>query len=294
LALLSVAADVCGGVVSIWDLGMGARPLAMGEAFVGLADDENAVLRNPAGLAWGDGLSILSSAEVRPSTAGCGHLTVCVNNFGLGLHYFDFGDIPETDESGNVIGAFSYSNMGLIASVGLAMANIPLLSSIQLAEYMAFGIGVKLFSVDTLEPGDGSGIATDLSFLLRVDDPWFGSPSLSRLAFGVVAQNLLGSPIAYESGHHEDWLKRVSLGISVTTLDHFTASLEVGSTQTVHVGFEWSPVAVLAVRCGLKRDGLWMWSLGTGVELDRLAIEYALVLHPYLLTQHRASLRLAW
>jgi long-subunit fatty acid transport protein len=42
-------------LVSIYDLGMGARPMAMGGAFSAVADDESALLYNPAGLATLDG-----------------------------------------------------------------------------------------------------------------------------------------------------------------------------------------------------------------------------------------------
>ena len=38
-------------VASIFELGMGVRALAMGGAFIGLADDGNALFYNPAGLA---------------------------------------------------------------------------------------------------------------------------------------------------------------------------------------------------------------------------------------------------
>ena len=45
-------AEEYSGVGSFWELGMGARPLALGEAFTGIADDGSALFYNPAGLAW--------------------------------------------------------------------------------------------------------------------------------------------------------------------------------------------------------------------------------------------------
>jgi len=281
-------------VASFWDLGMGARPLAMGGAFVGLADDENALFFNPAGLAWSDGFSFLSSVEVRPYTAAYGHVSACFRNLGVGIHYFDFGEVPETDAFGNVIGAFSYRDYGLIVGTGVTAADLPYISDMPLAGSVAFGLSVKLLVVDSTEPGDGTGFAMDFPFLLRLDDPAFGQPYLTRFAFGVLLQNVLGVPITYGSGHREEWVKKVAIGSSVEVANQVIASLEVTSTETVHIGFEWSPVSALALRCGLKRDGVWMWSLGLGARFGRFIFDYALVVHPYLNNQHRGSLALDW
>ena len=152
-------------VASLFDLGMGARPLGIGGAFVGLADDGNALFYNPAGLAWAEGLSVLSSYEARPGTASYGNLSVSLPHFGFGVHYFDFGDVPETDEFGNVIGTFSYRNYAFIAAAGMRAADLPFLSRMPLANNVGFGIGAKFLKVSTLDPGSGSGFAIDLPFL---------------------------------------------------------------------------------------------------------------------------------
>ena len=290
----SVSGEPYSNVAALFDLGMGARPLAMGGAFVGLADDGNALLHNPAGLAWSDGFSVLSSVELRPSTASYGHVSACLRNLGVGMHYFDFGDVPETDEFGNVIGVFSYRNYGAIAGTGLSAADLPLLSGMSLAHSFAFGLSVKLLVIDTAEPGDGNGFAMDLSLLLRLDEPHFGRPYLTRFTFGVLLENVLGVPITYESGHREEWEKKVAIGSSVEVANQVIASVQVTNMGTVHMGVEWSPVPTLAVRCGVKRDGVWMWSLGMGVTFGRFAFNYALVVHPVLNNQHRGSLTIDW
>jgi len=38
-------------LVTVFDIGAGVRPVSLGEAFTGLADDEYALFYNPAGLA---------------------------------------------------------------------------------------------------------------------------------------------------------------------------------------------------------------------------------------------------
>ena len=44
----------------IFEIGMGARALGMGGAFVAVADDANAIYYNPAGLAYMEGRNITS------------------------------------------------------------------------------------------------------------------------------------------------------------------------------------------------------------------------------------------
>ena len=48
-------------VVGTFDLGLGARSIGMGGAFVGLADDGASLFYNTAGLAWLRGSSLLST-----------------------------------------------------------------------------------------------------------------------------------------------------------------------------------------------------------------------------------------
>jgi hypothetical protein len=121
----------------------------MGGAFVGLADDGNGLSYNAAGLAWAQGLSVLSSCEARPGTASYGNISASLPHFGFGIHYFDFGDVPETDEFGNILGTFSYRNYALIAAAGVKAGDLPFLARIRLTESIGFGLKVKLLKVST-------------------------------------------------------------------------------------------------------------------------------------------------
>ena len=156
---------------SVFDLCMGARPFSMGNAFVGLADDGNAILFNAAGLAWAKRLSLLSSYEARLGTATYGTLAVSLPRFGVGFHYFDFGDVPETDEFGNAVGTFGYSTIGLIAAAAVKATDLPFLSRVPLAENFGLGVGARFLHVSTLDPGSGTGFGLDFSGLYRVDSP---------------------------------------------------------------------------------------------------------------------------
>jgi len=284
-----------GNVASFSDLGMGARPLAMGEAFVSIADDANAPFYNPAGLAWNNGgFSILSSCEVRPSTSTYGHVSAVFGNFGLGVHYFDFGEIPETDEFGSTIGTFSYRSYLILAGAGISGDDLPFISSFKLSESLGCGLSVKMHRVDTLESGDGSGLSIDVPFLLRIDDPPFGEPYVTCFSFGVRLQDVLGTPMTYESGHEEAWVAKVVMGSSIEFADRITLATDVSSDGGIRFGLDWRPVTALSVQCGLKRQGVWMWSFGMGTNIKNLSVNLATVIHPVLHNQIRGSFTAKW
>ena len=282
------------GVASVWNLGMGARPLAMGNAFVGLADDANALLFNPAGLAWERALSISSSCEVRSSTTTYGQVSIAFANIGLGVNCFDFGEVYETDEFGTTIGTFSYRSYLVIAGAGITAADLPFVSSTTITEALAFGISAKLHRVNTLDPGDGSGFSIDLPVLIRFDNPWFGRPFLTRFSFGLRLQDVLGSSIAYASGHEESWFRRAVIGTSLELLEKLTVAADVASDGGMHFGLEWRPVPALSIQCGARNEDIWMWSLGVGTNVRNLSVNLAMVIHPYLHNQFRGTVGFAW
>jgi len=281
-------------VASIFDLGMGARPLAMGGASVGLADDGNALFYNPAGLAWTQGLSVLSSYEARPGTASYGNLSVSLPHFGFGIHYFDFGEVSETDEFGNILGTFGYRNYALIAAAGIKAADLPFLARMPLAENIGFGFKAKLLKVSTLEPGNGTGFAIDLPFLFRSEFPSPRFPIITSYGVGVVIENLIGLPIKYESGHQENWPRKLIIGMSLEFLDQVMLAMDVTSEKSIRLGVEWTPTPAVSFRTGLKNEGVWIWSLGMGIRFRNFVFDLAVVPHPYLNSQLRGSLAVSW
>jgi hypothetical protein len=273
---------------------MGARPLAMGGAFVGLADDGNGLSYNAAGLAWAQGLSVLSSCEARPGTASYGNISASLPHFGFGIHYFDFGDVPETDEFGNILGTFSYRNYALIAAAGVKAGDLPFLARIRLTESIGFGLKVKLLKVSTLDPGSGTGFAIDLPFLFRSESPSPRVPIITSYDVGVVIENLIGLPIKYESGHQENWPRKLILGTSLEFLDQVILAIDVTSEKSFHLGVEWTPIPAMSFRTGLKNEDVWIWSLGMGARFRNFVFDLAVVPHPYLNSQIRGSLGVSW
>jgi hypothetical protein len=281
-------------VASIFDLGMGARPLAMSGAFVGLADDGNALFYNSAGLGWKEAISIISSYETRPATAGYGGVSASLPHLGLGINYFDFGDVPETDKFGNVLGTFSYRNYAIIGGLGIKMSDVPILARMPLAENIGVGLKAKFLKVSTLEPGSANGVSTDLTFLFRSERISNRVPVITGYGFGVVVESIIGFPLKYGSGHQENWPREIVVGTSLDFVDQFILAVDVTSAKSIQLGMEWSPIAALSLRGGLKKEVTWLWSLGMGLEYGNFVFDFAVVPHSYMNSQLRGSLSMKW
>ena len=294
LFVVSVSGEQYSDVASIFDLGMGARPLAMGGAFVGFVDDGNALFYNPAGLAWTHGLSVLSSYESRLGTASYGNLSASLPHFGFGVHYFDFGDVPETDEFGNVLGTFGYRNYALIAAAGIKAGDIPFLARMPLAENIGLGLKAKILKISTLAPGSGTGFAIDLPFLFRSESPSPRVPIITSYGFGIVIENLIGLPIKYTSGRQESWPRMLIIGASFELMNQVILAMDVTSEKSVRFGVEWTPISAVSFRTGFKNEGVWIWSLGMGFRFRNFVLDLAVVPHSYLNSQIRGSLAVSW
>ncbi len=285
LSVSATGADPYSSVAAVVDLGMGARPLALGGAFVGLADDGNALFFNPAGLAR---LTTISSGEVRSGFGLAGQMAFVLPHLGLGLHFFDFGDVPEMDEYGNVTGRFSYRTYTLVAGAGARMADLGL-QKVPVLRDLGVGIKAKFHKVKTLDPGSGSGLAFDLSVLYRGASTGSRVGLLSGFGLGMVVENLVGRPIKYGSGHEEPWPRAVTFGLSATVFSSWTLAADFAAGKGARFGVEWHPFSALAVRLGLRSEGVVMVSFGLGVRHGLFALDYAIVVHSHLSPQHRLS-----
>jgi len=81
-------------------VGVGARALALGEAYASIADDATAIYWNPAGLGQVDRVEIAFMHAIRPSGLGSYNYVAIVNNthpmlaVGAGWYRFSVDDIP--------------------------------------------------------------------------------------------------------------------------------------------------------------------------------------------------------
>ena len=276
LILVAVCTSAAGqdytSVAALFEIGVGARPAGLGNAFVGLADDETAAFHNPAGLAFADRLAINSyfSWQFSSFTA----LSVCLGApyFGVTLLQIDSGRIEAVDEDGIPIGEFHYVSRGGVFSAGFA----PL-------EFLALGAKIKLFQSSSYSTnGLGGSLSPGLLF------------QMSGLRFGVTFENLVATPVYFSDGHRESWPFDMRIG-GAFSIANFSGSLEVeniiprrGATGLphVHAGLEASFVPV-AFRLGFDQN---MLTLGMSVTWNLVRLDYTTAIHSQLPMTHRLSL----
>jgi len=277
-------------LVTVFDIGAGVRPVSLGEAFTGLADDEYALFYNPAGLATlsGGRASILYQSHFGAST----YLSAfgSFGNFGGGLIFFDFGQVPCLtaqnqpckDAQGNTISSFGYSSFALTAGWGAMMRSLPFLSIVP--EGLALGLRIKFVSITSFDPVEFqplgiSGFALDPSFLWELG----AVGPLSRVRVGLVLENLLG--LAFGAAAEENLPIGLRVGVSVLALSLVTVSADFSLNDGFHLGAEYAlskigPLDRLSIRAGLlTRTGLGL-SVGLGVIFSTLQIDYAFLFHP--------------
>jgi len=293
LAIAITALGVMGQarpLVTVFDIGAGVRPVSLGEAFTGLADDEYALFYNPAGLATlsGGRASILYQSHFGAST----YLSAfgSFGNFGGGLIFFDFGQVPCLtaqnqpckDAQGNTISSFGYSSFALTAGWGAMMRSLPFLSIVP--EGLALGLRIKFVSITSFDPVEFqplgiSGFALDPSFLWELG----AVGPLSRVRVGLVLENLLG--LAFGAAAEENLPIGLRVGVSVLALSLVTVSADFSLNDGFHLGAEYAlskigPLDRLSIRAGLlTRTGLGL-SVGLGVIFSTLQIDYAFLFHP--------------
>lgn len=276
-------------LVTVFDIGAGVRPVSLGEAFAGLADDEYALFYNPAGLATlkGSRASLLYQSHFGAST----YLSVFGSfaNFGGGLIFFDFGQVPcltsanqPCTSGGKTISSFGYSSFALALGWGTALRSLPFLSA--LPEGLALGLRIRFASITSFDPTkfqalNISGFVFDPSFLWDL-----GSIGpLTRTRLGLVLENSLG--LAFGASAGENFPIGLRLGLSTLAVGLVTLSTDFSLNDGFHLGAEYKltklgPVDELSLRTGLlTRTGLG-FSVGLGVLLSNIQIDYAFLLHP--------------
>jgi hypothetical protein len=204
---------------SVLNLGVGARPLGMGGAYVGLADDSTSTYWNPAGLADVQSYEVSAAGQAQESAAlaldsqdiGSDYLFLSggmavpgIGAFGVSALHFGVSGIPQSSgvpvpgQAPPVpnVGTFSTADWALFAGYGVSV--IP-----------AVDLGVTLKDVfggvSGLGAGANDGISGGASYEtfgadlgLKVK---FGelSPALQGLNLGLNLQNLVDSGVRWQN-----------------------------------------------------------------------------------------------
>jgi hypothetical protein len=276
------------------DLGLSARTLALGGAAAAVAEGPDALLLNPAGLAWGSSWQFTSACDSRFSEASYGAISLAYSHVAVSIHVLDLGSMPEIGEFGSIVGSFGYRAYVAAAGFGVRASEIPFLSSIVQADSFALGASANLVGVDTLDPGDGRGATVDLGFLVEASPVFMSRFDITDFRFGTTVRSLFSSPMAFQNGHVENFARSVAIGVSLKWARSMLLAADVTSSGAISLGVEWMLVPSVTVRFGAKKDGTWMPSLGAALRFSTYSLDVASVLHPYLPPAIRASLSAHW
>ncbi len=273
-------------------INVGARPVAMGGAYTGLANDESALYYNPAGIASFENKGIMLDylnyftdiqsgyvAYIRPLAFGSGKVIA------FHLNYLNYGDFTETDISGNTTGKFSGGDMYLAGTFAFKHGY-----------NWSFGATSK-FIYEKLQSYSATGVAFDLGAKY--------SGTRDHYSFGLAVQNLgvqlssLGTeknklPLTVRGGaaYH---LRGLPILVSSDLI------LPVDNDLVFAVGGEYYDLKPFYIRVGWNSFGKnyratgssdsWAGtSFGVGFDFRKMQISYAFSPGADLGSSHRITL----
>jgi len=270
MVLPAMSDDSYISTASIFEIGVSARSLGLGGAFIGLADDEAAVFYNPAGLAQLSKTKF-ASLYTRPFSAySYGVFGAAERSWGGYLLILDSDTLEERDLYGNPIGNFRYTSTGLLLGWGHQLTS-------------SFSLGLQVKGYALASPTQGLGLALSPSVLFQ-EGP---------RSYGIVWRNILNTGTKFSDDHSEPWISDMAVGFAwrfekLTYCIDFTENLITrGDIRCVRMGCEYTGFGPVVLRAGTNRD--WS-SVGMSVHRQNLRIDFAYLLHYALPDSYIVSL----
>ncbi len=253
----------------------GARAIGIGGAFIGVADDENAVRRNPAGLVRLDRYAL--GFEQTPSglfdalqTSYLSAVLPTSERMALGIDWLQVGiEDAELDSSRSSFN-FAYS-----------YAPLPQLSLGANLKYFTWSI-----ALDGRSRGAATGWGTDVGLLYQPHRRW---------KLGVLAQDFIGfgsgEGLSYGTWirHDSDVSEKVfptayKFGIAYQPISNWLISADL--TDRLQLGTEFLPNRIFAIRAGFQKDLYTSepptYSLGGSIRYRWMDFNVAYLLPPTL------------
>jgi long-subunit fatty acid transport protein len=273
-------------------LEQGARPIAMGGAFVGAADDVNAVMWNPAGLSQLPSFQVtlmhtLWFASIFYDYLAAAYPVGEIGTFGVGIVYVNSGEIKAWDELGAPLPSFTASDLGINLAYGTVIN-----------KELSLGVTIKMFN-ESISSSGAFGFAADLGAIYKTPLP--------GLQAGLVFQNL-----GPKFGFGEAFLLPIDakIGVSYTGVKNLMLNLDyiqpIETRGIIAVGMEYWYKDLLVLRMGYQYQGaidpndlydyvaspgvLAGFVAGAGIKLDMYEVDYAYRQYGVLDSTHRIGL----
>lgn len=263
-------------------LPVGARSIALGRALTAMATPD-AVFSNPAGLAGVDGGYLMVHHTDVAAQGNAFSLVFAPEGVGtLGLSYelVDFGEIEQTDDRGQTIGAVTLRHHVLVASYGA-----------HLAGGLGAGISYKFYQFRIGCRGTcGGEEVTATTHAVDVGVRWH-SQRFPALQLGAAVSNI-GFPLQVINAQQADPLPvRIRVGGAYEVLHHLRRDSGLELWWAVDVVDEWHEPGSPDVSTGLELsigDAVFLRSgyvpgegigtgaaIGVGIDYDRFTVSIA-------------------
>jgi hypothetical protein len=251
---------------------VGARPSGMAGAFVGVADDGNALYWNPAGMAF------LNHHEITSMYCDLFGLDI-TNNYvaytypltsraAIGIDWFNTGYSDPELEYG-----FNKFNFGAAYRISSRISAGALLKYLNTST-----------SFDSRSIGEGHGWTGDVGVLCK---------PTSKLSAGLVVTNLFDGDISYNNGAESQFYEMgLRLGAGYRPAENILVAADID--DRIHLGGEFVYEDILALRSGIQRDlgseSENVLSFGLGLRYSAFQVDYSYTMYPHLDNTNRISL----
>ncbi len=303
IGLILIAASLWGGsdnsnvgtsAFNFLKIEVTARPVSMGGAFTGVADDESAIYYNPAGIVSLEGKRYILGYHNNIFDLQSGFVGLILS---LGyknekaaavfIDYLNYGDFIETDNQGNETGTFGGSDF--LLGFGYAMS---------LNEEFHVGITAKLI-YEKIDVYSSHGFAFDFGVKKTFN--------YNRTSIGLSIQNLGLQLSGFTEGAEKDPLPlRIRGGVSTklkglplmvagdviypTDNDiYFAMGAEFLSIEPLFLRLGWTSFGS-NYKTGASNDDIGGFAAGFGLEYGKMEFSYAVSPQAELGTSHRITI----
>jgi hypothetical protein len=275
-------------------IGLGARPVAMGEAFVAQADDLNTTAWNPAGLSQIQGIQAGFMHNIYLQDTSMEYLAYAQNLFpgagiGANVTYLNYGSLDKYDEvNGLPVAQGSFTPTVFTGTIGYGQWLLPSL---------AVGVSLKMIS-QTIDTEHYSAVAVDLGGLYKT--------AITGLQLGLAVQNLgsqlAGANLPQNLKVGAAYVLPVKFAANDTWNTLVDVNVPFGDTSytSVNLGTEYWYNQVVAGRVGYQikntgdLGGVTGLTAGAGVKLAMFTVDYALVSYGDLGLTHQLALSVSF
>jgi hypothetical protein len=303
LVIFVVAGSASAYTADPMDLGVGARSLGMGKAYVGVAEDSETVFVNPAGLG---NINTLKLGSMYTSLFNDINYTVVSGAYpmdndsgtlGAGFINQAVGGINLYSNDGTAEGQASFGTQVFFVSHGVNLSKkwLPSLPGL----YGGYTVKYIMESAQggTTSDMGGSGFAADMALLYKPK---------GYMSYGLTLQNIIGTPMSYANGYSEPIDSSAKVGTKATILGDILDGSAMFSNDsrldmaldydmgisykipgTMHFGLEYKPQIgvtyidrILTFRAGVNQiaapeGNLNNLTMGVGINYQGVEFNYA-------------------